>query len=101
MTVDTGELRPSNAGSRGSVCAAQSNLYLILPGNYNSSLYIFQASIADIRSGFKMVWSADGYDGEPLYDNHRLRSDNVLSIFTRTQKDLAGERHVVVLDFEL
>ena len=55
--------------------------------------------MSDKFLSFELAWTATGYDGEPLYGISRLHNDRVLSIFTRTQSDSNGERHVVVLDF--
>jgi hypothetical protein len=50
---------------------------------------------------FKSIWRSDGYEGEPLVDVGRLEASDVLSVFTRTAKNLDGKRSVVVLDFSL
>lgn len=100
--VDTGNLKPTTTGLRGSICAdKQHNLYLLLPGNHDASLNIFRSPITMRDLTFQLVWSADGFDGEPLYDSDRLANDDGLSIFTRWQKNVAGEKDVVVLNFDL
>jgi hypothetical protein len=72
---------------------------LILPGNTDSSLSVVRVKMEG-GLGFEMVWSGEGYDGEPLVDVGRLEAEDVLSVFTRT--DLQdGRRDVVVLDFDL
>jgi hypothetical protein len=78
----------------------RSNVYLVLPGNSDSSLEIMLAR-KDEHASFKSVWRKDGYDGEPLVDVQRLEMSDVLSVFTRTSRNAGGESNVVVLDFIL
>jgi len=94
---------PTEIGARGSICVDRQNVvYLILPGNSDSSLEIMQASPKNNYEEFENVWMAEeGFDGEPLVDVQRLETSNVLSIFTRTSKNLDGIRNVVVLNFYL
>jgi len=76
-------------------------VYLILPGNLDSSLEIMRANEAEGYESFKSVWRSEGYDGEPLVDVQRLEEEDVLSVFTRTCSDENRKRNVVVLDFGL
>lgn len=50
-------------------------------------------------------WSGEGFDGEPLVDEERLREGLVLSVFTRTvghgEEGGGMGRDVVVLDFNV
>ncbi|GME61466.1 hypothetical protein GTA08_BOTSDO00394 [Neofusicoccum parvum] len=93
---------PTETGARGSICAdRQSNLYVVLPGNTDSSLAVVRASKAEGYLKFETVWRQDGFDGEPLVDQARLDESDVLSIFTRTDKDEEGKRKVVVIDLDL
>ncbi|OCL04639.1 hypothetical protein AOQ84DRAFT_300473 [Glonium stellatum] len=95
-------LHPMEAGARGSICAdMESNLYVILPGNTDSSLTVLRAFKSQNHDHFEIVWRGDGFDGEPLIDHGRLDESSVLSIFTRTSKDENGNRKVIVLDFNL
>jgi hypothetical protein len=92
---------PTDRGARGSVCVDRvNNVYLILPGNSDSSLDIMQAQKDDYGT-FKSIWRSDGYEGEPLADVGRLEVSDVLSVFTRTAKSQDRNRSVVVLDFSL
>lgn len=89
---------PTDIGSRESICVeVQSNVYVILPGNSDSSLEIVQAKKEDGYSEFKQVWMGNGFDGEPLVDLRKLEAFNVLSVFTRTRNDDNGVSNVVVL----
>jgi D-alanine-D-alanine ligase-like ATP-grasp enzyme len=85
------------------MCVDRENfIYLILPGNSDSSLEIMQASPKNDYKEFETVWRAEeGFDGEPLVDVQRLETSNVLSIFTRTSKNSDGISSIVVLDFQL
>ncbi|KAH7417295.1 hypothetical protein BKA64DRAFT_657524 [Cadophora sp. MPI-SDFR-AT-0126] len=91
--------KPTETGSRGSVCVdRRGDVYLVLPGNSDSSLNILRARKEENYSGFEPVWMWDGFDGEPLVDVQRLETSDVLSLFTRTSADMDGNRNVVVLD---
>lgn len=79
----------------------KNNVYLILPGNLDSTLDIMQATKAEGYKTFSSVWKDAGYDGEPLVDMQRLEEFDMLSVFTRTSSDANKERSVVVLDFDL
>jgi len=93
---------PTNTGSRGSICAdRESNVYLILPGNTDSSLSIVRGLKDDDYTLLKTIWTGYGFDGEPSVDVQRLELHNELSVFTRTADDDKGGRNVVVLDFSL
>jgi hypothetical protein len=76
-------------------------VYLVLPGNSDSSLEILQARKDEEYVTFKSTWRGDGFDGEPLVDVQRLEVSDILSVFTRTNKSIGGESKVVVLDFTL
>jgi hypothetical protein len=92
---------PTDRGARGSLCVDRdNNVYLILPGNSDSSLDIMQAE-KDGYGSFKSIWRSDGYEGEPSVDVGRLEVSDVLSVFTRTAKNQDWKRSVVVLDFSL
>jgi hypothetical protein len=102
--------RPTETGSRGSLCTdRRGNLYAILPGNVDSTLSILKSQRDEGRDGdemcrygdFEMLWSAEGYDGEPLVDVQGLEESDVLSVFTRTSKKDGRAGEVVVLDFDL
>lgn len=101
--------QPTERGARASMCVdKRNNVYLILPGNTDSSLSIMRGRPdLDETQGpiaFETIWSADeGFDGEPLVDVQRLEEADVLSVFTRTisEDGESGGRCVVVLDFEL
>lgn len=93
---------PTETGSRGSICVdRRSNVYLVLPGNSDSSLEIMLTRKEEEYVSFKSIWRNDGYDGEPLVDVQLLEASDILSIFTRTCKNVGGESNVVVLDFTL
>jgi hypothetical protein len=93
---------PTERGARASICAdRKNNVYLILPGNTDSSLSIIKTLKGDEEISFELVWSGEGYDGEPLIDIHRLEDSDSLSVFTRTDVKEDGHRDVVVLDFDL
>jgi len=94
--------KPTEIGSRASVCVdRRNNVYLILPGNSDSSLEIMMAPKEDDYSRFESIWRSEGFDGEPLVDVQRLEASNILSVFTRTEKNAEGDRNIVVLDFTL
>lgn len=94
--------QPTETGNRAAMCADRnSNVYLILPGNSDSSLSIMRAGKRDDYAKFETVWKDDGFDGEPHVDVQRLEVEDVLSVFTRTDRKGDGTREVVVLDFEL
>ncbi|KAH6675648.1 hypothetical protein B0J14DRAFT_509127 [Halenospora varia] len=91
---------PTEIGNRGSMCVDKSsNVYLVLAGNSDDSLSILWSSKAQGYQAFDVVWTGNGYDGEPLVDVQRLEVSDILSVFTRT----AGEssRKLVLLDFHL
>ncbi|KAG9236479.1 hypothetical protein BJ875DRAFT_525530, partial [Amylocarpus encephaloides] len=90
---------PTEIGSRAKVCVdRRSNVYLVLPGNFDDSLCILQARKDQEYRSLKPVWIGDGYDGEPLIDVHLLEVSDVLSVFTRTA---GATKEVVVLNFLL
>ena len=94
--------RPTETGSRGSICVdRKNNIYLILPGNLDSSLDVMRATKAEGYKTFSSIWRGDGYNGEPLVDVQRLEESDILSVFTRTDSDANKERSVVALDFDL
>jgi hypothetical protein len=94
--------KPTETGSRASMSVDRnSNVYLILPGNSDSSLSIVKGQKKDAYSTFETIWTGDGFDGEPLVDTQRLEASNILSIFTRTDRKADGKRYVVVADFVL
>lgn len=95
---------PTETGSRGSVCTTNTALYVVLPGNRDTSLTVLWAPIEVSENDvtFETLYRAEsGYDGEPLVDQRRLREDHVLSTLTRTSADSEGQRHVVVLDLDI
>jgi hypothetical protein len=94
---------PTEIGARGSICVdRKNNVYLVLPGNSDSSLEILQARSEDKHEKFETVWRCEnGYDGEPLVDVQRLETSDTLSLFTRTDKNGGGIRSVAVVDFYL
>jgi hypothetical protein len=93
---------PTETGSRGSICVDRANnVYLILPGNLDSSLSIMKGRMIDGGWTFQTIWTRDGFDGEPLVDAQRLEISNTLSVFTRTSRKADGRRDVVVMDFVL
>ncbi|EKG21739.1 hypothetical protein MPH_00959 [Macrophomina phaseolina MS6] len=93
---------PTETGARGSISAdKESNLYVILPGNIDSSITVLQALKQEGYLNFKTLWRQDGFDGEPLVDQARLDDQNILSIFTRTDENAEGKRKVVVIDIDL
>jgi len=77
------------------------NLYFVIPSNTDSKLSILRTSASDNYRNWSTVWEADGYDGEPLVDEERLKADGVLSVFTRTLLKSNEDRKVVVLDFDI
>ncbi|PVH85895.1 hypothetical protein DL98DRAFT_483067, partial [Cadophora sp. DSE1049] len=94
--------KPTETGSRGSVCVdGKGDAYLVLPGNSDPSLNIMRARKEEHYSRFEPVWMWDGFDGEPLVDVQRLETSGILSVFTRTNADVDGNRNVVVLDILL
>lgn len=91
---------PTETGARGSICVDRKNhVYLILPGNVDSSLVVMRTRKGDAE--FEPIWISKGFDGEPLVDVQRLEDSDVLSIFTRTVKDRSAASQVVVLEFNL
>jgi len=76
----------------------QNNVYLILPGNLDSSLSIMRGRRDQDYGVFETVWTGEGFGGEPLVDVQRLEGSEMLSVFTRTE---AKTRSIVVLDFIL
>ena len=102
-SIDVEGLRPTDTGRRGKVvCARQSTLFFVLPGNEDETLSIVQRRVkwdGIVNYGpFEVVWMGEGYDGEPLVDEAALDKENRLSIMTRTSGE---EKTVVVLDFQL
>lgn len=94
--------QPTETGSRGSICIdKQGSVYLVLPGNSDSSLDIMQARKDEEYGTFKSIWRNEGFNGEPLVDVQRLKVSDILSVFTRTNRSISGESKVVVLDFTL
>jgi hypothetical protein len=94
--------KPTETGSRGSMCVDRNNnVYLILPGNSDSSLSIVRGQMKNGWFEFETIWTRTGFDGEPLVDVQRLEVSNTLSVFTRTDRNADGKRLVVVLDFVL
>ncbi|CAG8982891.1 hypothetical protein HYALB_00002908 [Hymenoscyphus albidus] len=91
--------KTTETGSRAKICVdRESNVYLVLPGNSDSSLGVLQSQKSEGYARFEKIWTGDGYDGEPLVDVQMLEVSNLLSIFTRTSGKV---RDVVVLDFVL
>lgn len=76
-------------------------LYFVLPSNTDDKLSILKATASGGYKDWSTVWEADGYDGEPLIDEERLKTDGVLSVFTRTVLKNDEHRCVVVLDFDI
>ncbi len=73
---------PTESGSRGSIIAdRKNNVYVVLPGNTDSSLDIIRGCRADGYQKFESIWWSDGFDGEPLVDAQRLEESDVLSVF--------------------
>jgi hypothetical protein len=94
--------KPTETGSRASICVDRnSNVYIILPGNLDSSLSIIKGGLNGGDWRFETIWARDGFAGEPLVDVQRLEISNILSVFTRTDRNGSGKRHVVVIDFVL
>ncbi|KAF2144280.1 uncharacterized protein K452DRAFT_285520, partial [Aplosporella prunicola CBS 121167] len=94
--------KPTETGSRGSVCTTEKgNIWAVLPGNTDSSLSLVRSLESEDYMMFETMWKGDGFDGEPLLDQMRLEEEGILSVFTRTDKDEAGRRKVVVIDFDL
>lgn len=94
--------KPTETGSRGSMCVDRnSNVYLILPGNLDTSLSIVKGELKGGDWKLETIWARDGFDGEPLVDVQRLEISNILSVFTRTDTNGNGQRHVVIIDFVL
>lgn len=94
---------PTETGSRGSMASnARETLYLVLPGNSDSTLTLLQRKKeagGGVYGSFTTLWQGDGFDGEPNVDRERLLDgDGVLSVFTRTS---GPKGSVVVLDFEV
>ncbi|CAN6598826.1 hypothetical protein TRVA0_001S06370 [Trichomonascus vanleenenianus] len=87
-------------GERGQLCLhpTSPDLIALLPGNDGSTTFIILSfSAKDSYEEYKVVYEADGFDGEPLYD--RYRQDGILSIVQR-QKISESESWVCVLDFD-
>ena len=90
-------VKPTETGARASICVdRKSNVYLILPGNLDSSLSIMRRSKDRGDGIFETIWTGEGFDGEPLVDVQRLEASETLSVFTRTEGE---KRSIVVLDF--
>lgn len=94
--------KPTEMGSRGSIPVDSKNdTYLILSGNTDSSLSIMKVGKKRDPSVFEVLWNGYGFDGG-LQRRYRLNEGNVnLSIFTRTDKKVDGNRDIVILDFNL
>ncbi|KAH8602796.1 hypothetical protein B0O99DRAFT_604336 [Bisporella sp. PMI_857] len=96
--------QPTEIGSRGSICADRRNqVFLVLPGNMETSLSIMRAKILGGSIEFEEVWRDKGFDGEPLVDIQRLEFSDVLSVYTRTASSGSedAKKNVVVIDFAL
>ena len=92
---------PTDTGSRASICADKTNnIYLVLPGNTDSTLSIMKCSVLG-SGGFEEIWQSEGFDGEPLVDIQRLETSNTLSVFSRMEKKRNGTGDIVVLEFDL
>jgi hypothetical protein len=94
---------PTQTGSRGSICVdRQDNLHAVLPGNIDSSLSILRSRKCSRFRDFELLWTGDGFDGEPLVDIHGLETSNTLSIFTQARgRDDGSSTRTIVLDFQL
>ena len=91
---------PTETGSRGTICADRKGFtYIVLPGNGDDSLKVKRLDWKSEQ--FEQIWHGKGYDGEPLVDLARLETEDVMSIFTRTNFDDDRQRQVVVLDIDL
>ncbi|GAB7347318.1 hypothetical protein MBLNU459_g3397t1 [Dothideomycetes sp. NU459] len=98
------EHAPTDTGPRGCIAsnATGEALYLLLPGNTDSTLSLLRRRKRKDGPGygpFTTLWQGQGFDGEPNIDRERLMDgDGVLSVFTRTS---GSSRSIVVLDFQI
>ncbi|RDL34554.1 uncharacterized protein BP5553_07682 [Venustampulla echinocandica] len=77
--------QPTETGSRAKICVDRnSNVYVILPGNLDTSLSIFRGRKDEGYDNFELIWTDDGYDGEPLVDVQRLEGTWVASASNAT-----------------
>lgn len=69
---------------------------LALPGNNDTSLNIVECDIYPGTIGpYKVLWTSDGFDGEPHLNMFNDGEGLVLSVYTRTS---GAQKKVVVLD---
>ncbi|RPA88976.1 hypothetical protein L873DRAFT_1832125 [Choiromyces venosus 120613-1] len=80
-------------GLRGKLAIAPTgDLIALIPSNSNTALSIFYSTAAGSFKGWKRLWTATGFDTEPLYGKARLRDHNVLSVFVRTYEPYPARR---------
>lgn len=80
----------------------EEDLLIILPESTTPTMRILKSSKASGYKTYEEIWKGTGLTGEPLVDDHRLETDDVLSMFVRQDVEGSeGKRAVVVLDFEL
>ncbi|KAJ3939952.1 uncharacterized protein N0V96_009945 [Colletotrichum fioriniae] len=104
------DLQPTRTGARGDVIAlpGKKTVVFALPGNRDDKLTVLGARLptqaqtgtadGEVALDYRTLWQADGFSGEPQVETFESGSQQVVSIYTRTEEK---ERKVVVLDFAL
>ncbi|KAK4202895.1 hypothetical protein QBC40DRAFT_251593 [Triangularia verruculosa] len=100
-------LRPVYGSARGRLAVANTgDILIILPDAEKGHMHINRATKGSGFAACEAVWSGKGLWGEPLVDQARLESDNILSLMVLADAQEAstpqlGSKNVLVLDFEL
>lgn len=96
-------IQPIDGPRRGRLAVTKDDdLLIILPATKTPTMRILRAAKAGGYETYEEVWAGEGITGEPLVDDPRLDTDNVLSLFVRRDgADSKGKRDVAVLDFAL
>ncbi|KAI9741046.1 MAG: hypothetical protein M1834_002757 [Cirrosporium novae-zelandiae] len=91
---------PTETGNRGSIGVdRKNNVFFLLPSNTDSSLSLLASSPDSSYREVELLWKGTGYDGEPLIDIERLKTEDILSVFTRIEPERGGS--LIVIDFHL
>ncbi|KKA24122.1 hypothetical protein T310_1853 [Rasamsonia emersonii CBS 393.64] len=95
--------RPTNTGARGAVVASldTDTLFFALPGNRDDTLTIVGAQLDGEAPTYQILWTDNGFSGEPHLDVYQRDGRQMLSIFTRTEPADNTDRKVVVMDFAI
>lgn len=97
----SGLTAPTDVGLRAKLAATNSGeLVALIPSNTDTTVMLYYATPAGSFRDWKLLWKGTGFDTEPLFDKHRLRDQNVLSVFLR-QSGSFPNRRLQVIDFAL